>query len=402
MHETRIAQQLRSQTYVLLNGVVRRISTHFDVDTPPVAVIDVSNLKTESDATTAEPYTPPLALVRIIESITTKHTPKSIAVDIDLSPVFLADGQHVPSGFLELMLLADKLEKKGTPVFFGVDRSVGYGPQHWLRDEQWARHAAWLRIPLSRQFMIPVELESRDWNTGADKVRLPSLAAAAAGWSEEAHGPETRPASGFVNWTRGRMTELEDEELIEGKLTVQLALSDLGWVERLKSAIIVCDEKGVIPDVLLTQESVQQKMVFIGKVAKSLDQFQPSGFERTVPGVLLHAAGAITLAQVSPLRVLSHMAGAVAGFLGMVVILGVHTLLNRRQKEESAKTVAHDIRAGFVYNGVWAAILVVVGVLLVLFAHVLWMELLFVLVFLVLHMLLECLLMVQLVLSKPH
>lgn len=374
--KTGVGQQLRSGTYVVASSLQHAIADGLQPRHSDLTIIDISNLPLVPDSVSATPYTSPAALASLIRSITRQHKPTSIGVDIDLSPIILSDGAHVPPGFEELMTTATDLRARNVPVYFGVDRSVGLGPQFWLKDEVWAQHAAWLRIPLQKEYMIPLRLDHPQWTIGEKKVALPGLAAAVAADARgpQAEGKESSP----------RFAPFEEHLPLNNSISAAMALSDLNWIRFVHGAAIPCSRDGVIATELMDQDRFHNKMVLIARVTGADDQLQPPGFVQPLAGVYLHAAGALTLAG-QPLRVFSAKWGMGIGLTVMLVGWIIHTVHRYRHAHQDP---AAEMLSIYRTNLIWAAAALLIF-LVFLVQHVLWLELMLVLVFVALHTLAE-------------
>lgn len=391
LQKTRTGKWFASSTYVSMSSLVRALSGRLDTLRSPIVIIDTAAVGTLTDEA-GDHYTSPKILLNIVNQVAARPGVQAIALDIDLSPVLTEHGFRPLPGFLDLMKRADELRKNGIPVFFGVDRTAGYGRAHWLFDEQWAKHAVWLRIPQRREYMIPLSFRSPAWAEGES---LPSMAAALAGAvtaKDAESGDATKPGKhGFDGGV-----EIVGKDGFE----VEMLLSDLGWIGAVKTNVVPCDAEGNVPVAMLSLEKMRGSVVIIGRATQALDQFLPPGFDDMVPGIFLHAAGAATLMNL-PLNALPPSCGTGLSVSVMLFFWALNTALGYiRHKAGGADDVdgslLRDISSAFFANLTWVVIALAIGAVLLLFFHIFWLELTTVLVFAALQTLAECWIAVRL------
>jgi hypothetical protein len=339
----------------------------------PLVIVDISKLQPVRDRETGvdggPAYTPRPALQQILEQVMSCGRPGgggavAIGFDLDFSPetngYVIAPRQTYP--FFDACLRATQA---GLPVYLGVRRLETFGPRAWLGGEEYAPLAVDISRPHSPVLRMPYEYEF-----GADERPLPTLSRALA--SAYLTNPRVRLQSppGWLAWAAHPVTEISpladiktfrvSSYLVDFSLRRQVAAGAIDYLELTNAQ----------PEALAAR--VSGKMVLIGDAASSHSQDTvsiPTEAE-PIPGLFVHACGALTLAQ-SQIWELDHVLGvALTVALAFASIILIHATCNRFCDYGDVSPVAMNVLLTFGLT----ALLLGITWSLARFSRVMWLD----------------------------
>ena len=290
-------------------------------DVQRVVVVDISGLPP------ADGVTPRKPLEALITRLADAH-PKAVGVDVDFSAedtrefVTAAD----PSFF-------DTCLRLGVPVFLGVQRRAGRGRDDWLGRSEYAKLAASIVIPRDAADVsehgvpgpYPLVVPRLDVRTAREAGHgddLPSMANALAVASGRVVQPtgDGQPSRILQRISQRRLDETHDID--------EFAI-DYHFVDSVQRIAPNWDTLALSAE---DKTKVAGSLVLLGDVDKASDEdrFARPGTTGTVPGVLVHAAAAMTLLR--PLYVFTPQMRA---FADIACVAAVLTMLHRRARRKT-------------------------------------------------------------------
>jgi CHASE2 domain-containing sensor protein len=355
--KTEFGYRLQLLTYEIL---LRRLSA-FNAETRlPVLVLDVSRIPGGKGGQ----VTPRDSLREMINAIS-KYHPSAIGVDIDFSPNEQGWITENDPRFFDFCLGITR--DQHVPIYLGIHRT-GNGPPR-----------AWLGLIQYRDLAVSIDIaqEGRTRST----TRIPQVIII-----ENGPTAEQLPTMSFA-LTRKYQLEHPAPKPPEFLRTVLEDPSDPKYVplvnysklDQVKHETIAATRAGTVNDL---KDFFTGKMVILGDATEAVDQFEPPGYGPT-PGVYAHASAAYTFA-VEPLFEFTNKTRIILdGAISVLVVVGVAW---RRFGSRSGTDVNHGStkwRARFLYCVV--ATIILSGVVLITWLHVVWLDFVLVLFALLLH-----------------
>lgn len=336
----------------------------------PVVVLDISKLSAVPPGgdPTADPVTPRDRLRALLEAVAAQG-PRSIGVDQDFSPD--EDGSLPPEDPAFFNACLDLSRRTGVPIYLGVYRAQSLPPAAWLDGDQFRPLAAGVTIPRDDARRLP-----RWTQAGPGAARLVSLSAAVA-------QPEQREATappGWLGWALQQYETRRPEPEASG-FAVNEFLVDYSLLDSVRQSVLATVDPAVVRD---QGDRLREKIVLLGNVAetRSADKVVAPGGAGEVPGVLVHACAAATLAR-APLFRLSPAVSLGFDIAVTALILAVITAIRLHY---SSRTRAEVASQRLLTALVWIVVVgVVCGAALLTSQRVLWLDFLPVVVVLLMH-----------------
>lgn len=359
MEHTAFGRRLELLAYEFLH---RRLSP-FDPSRPlPVVVLDTSGMKGGKDgaATSRE------ELSKLIDSLLTAE-PRGIAIDMNFSPS-RKSGLDGEDDFEFFAGLKERGQRWGVPVFVGVSReAAGAGDAElWLGAREYGEMAAFMDINDEDTTRLPYSIKC-----GGDE--LFSFAAALARRVSRPHGP---PAF-FGPLLKD--VKMEGERCGE-RCSCSYLLANYSKLEVIQAQSLPI----ITPDAVKNAEDKFHDRVVIlgdGKLERAQDPFVVVSRNRPVPGVFLHAAAFYTLSD-EPLYQFTHTGRIAVDFAIALLILSGLAVIQWRNLHNTQFS-RHRLESIFITLAVVGVL--VGGVLLIRFLHVVWLDFVLVVAALLLH-----------------
>jgi hypothetical protein len=309
-----------------------------------VVVIDIDEFEAETVQGAPRPLklTPRSQLLGLVETCL-ENGAQGVAVDIDFGEGdgFLPNGPRTQEEFdaksandtfvMRVRRLQQQLDREGSGrrIVLGVKRSEAKGPAGWLGSPIFAGLAATIGVPQDSPARLPKWVRPED--SGRDAA-LPSLSAALA---------EAATVERDLDF--GPILEPHVERPIEGQMrgdsrfTVAEYFFDPLEVPRIEAGKVTVASPTAGEGFGLADEDLARlsgALVVIGDVSSPLEGItRVPGLGRDVPGTLIHAAGAATLAT-RPYRSvragLAPVFDLAFAFLAVSLAYGLKTLYARR------------------------------------------------------------------------
>jgi CHASE2 domain-containing sensor protein len=346
---------------------------------PSVVVLDISDLKRESDGTT-----PAKSLREIIEALVESRV-KAIAIDIDFSPRIDAE-EPIKTGARaeddpEFFSYLHEERKKGIPVFVGA---FGFGPETktWLGLEEYKDLAADITIFDEDTTQVP------RWLQCPEGEKLNSLSMSMA----EASGVHPGPRS----WLKRFLKDPEAAESLS-----EYPMKDKGGrvIPCKRAFTLVNYSKLELMQLLIVQpldrrsvllaknaegnSKFENKLVIIGNAqrTKASDMFVVIGRHKPIPGVFLNAAATYTLVDEPIFEFKRSVTITLDLLVGLFVVGGLFALRFRHRGDAEYSINLSESVLIFVL----ILVTVLFGIILVKALDVLWLDFSLVLFALLLH-----------------
>jgi len=315
------------------------------VDDVPVTLVDISDL----EDTLGTPRQPLQDLLMAI----VLHQPKAIGFDIDFSPEAHGYSDPYDPQFFDLCLKLK--EASSVPIFLGVGRTVGATAPEWLGSEKYQSMAAAILIPKHARRLPHSIVRGESDNLG-------SMSAALA----RAYSPV--PEAIGLTRLLARIGVIEDlSRRKQGDLTLDeflinySAIDSIPKVESTSAEFIA--NRAMKP-------FFENKLVIIGDGERARDKFTVPGRDKTYPGALVHASGAITRIN-GPLYEVTHWGRVVLTVLLLAPILGLGIAAREwTRRAKRRPKIAETLEGALVFLSTIVA-LISVG-LFVRTTHVVW------------------------------
>jgi CHASE2 domain-containing sensor protein len=330
--------------FEILQGQMLQFSS---ADRLQVFVVDISKMPGGKDQ-----VTPRTDLRNLVEAIA-RLRPRAIAIDVDFSPDEKGWKDDNDPAFFDFCLNLKKETR--IPVFLGVYRTRMASPDTWLGSGKYEGLAADMTLPAE---VFKIRLKSR----GSDQ--LPTLSAALAYAYTKPGGLPEPP-----KWLMFILEKPREKTLV-----------NYSKLDQLKHETLPLTQPTCVAE--LGSRFFNNKMVIIGDATLATDhRYVPGRFE-TVPGVYVHACAAYTLA-IEPLYELTFLSKIFADLaVAMLVILGV-AYARFRHIETEGPFSWHDVEFKWINRIIFSVS--IVGILLVRWAGIMWLDFLLVIYALRLH-----------------
>jgi tetratricopeptide (TPR) repeat protein/CHASE2 domain-containing sensor protein len=296
----------------------------------------------------------------------------AIGVDWEFSPRENEPASPKDWEFFDMCL--DEKRKHGVPIFLGVGKRKAAPPKAWLGAEKYKELAAAVGANRSDTTRLPIWTQKKGV---AEPLPLLGYALARA-YSEKRNRELPKPPP-WIRWAvrEGKEDSPDYDFVYEDRLVNYSNLEVMRLAAQRDLSDTSVAESG--------RKSYEGKIVILGDSSEGFsDHFNaPGGSE--IGGVLLHASAAYTFAE-APLFEFKQWVRVLLDFaLAAVIVVAVAVLRHRHAGEPDFST--HRRQTMFIWGAM--ACVVVVGWLLVLYTHVMWLDFLMVLAALFLHPKLE-------------
>jgi len=345
---------------VVYGFLQRRLEGPDQIAYCPVAVLDIAEVvkeRVESNGQT-NLVTPRSTLREMITALADVRV-AAIGIDIDFSP----EGGELIPGDTNFFQFCDALQReKQMPIRLGVYRTYKKREDEWLGDAHFADLGGFIGV----QDVHGVRHLPR-WVRCSEQGRpLASLSAGLAlgATTEEQPLVQTNLPFWMVAVNESRV------ENIRREIQASQFLVNLSWLNALEMHRFATHEACGIKAL---KHHLVGRVVLIGNATygSAPDVFAVPGFERPVPGVLLHGCGVATLLA-KPLFELSFPARVIADIVLATSVVGAVSLLcyaydrkDRKVKMESAHSFFTAVAIIFTIVG---------GYNLIQWSHLLWTD----------------------------
>jgi CHASE2 domain-containing sensor protein len=339
-------------------------SDNYDPNYLPVVILDISKLEVSKEK---GDVTPRDKLTQLLEAVL-KQRPKAIAIDIDFSPN--KDGMYVTDEDPKFFNYCLRVKKEGrVPIFLGVDEAKAELPQDWLGGARYKELAVALIVPEEDTRRIPLWLK-----VGDTSEQLPTLSAALSNAYGKMPKRPPRWLAHIIEMDENRLPasehSLEDEGFTYADMLVNY--SKLDAIEKSKINLDVLPEFGnafYLPHA----ENLSDRLVIIGDADKALheDNFNIEGFSKPAPGVYLHASAVYTLTT-QPIYEFSHAARLIIDVLISVILILSIAFIRYRHRLSGDNYPWHKQQSRL--TKIAAVIIPIIGILLVRYLSILWLN----------------------------
>ena len=306
---TRAGAMLEQRTY----GLLTTILPQFLPDGPDVVVIDIGHLAggTEDAGTGVPVATPRPELQRILETLV-QMRPRAIGVDIDFSPTPRGWGDDSDPQFFQRVLELSE----ATPITLGVFRSIREPKEAWLGLPRYSSLAGSMWLPRTGLERTPA------WTQAPGVAdRLPSLGAKTA-LARAARTDEGQLETGWLR--RFRESKQQSSLRPDGLLVGEILTNSSPMAQLQREAIKIARPE----DLIRHRSTIEGRIVLLGVVDNANDLFPVPAEERNVPGVIVHAANAYTLAS-EPVWEFSHGTRYALDFAFSGLLIGIALWMQR-------------------------------------------------------------------------
>jgi CHASE2 domain-containing sensor protein len=367
IEHTRFGHRLETLSFELFQGQFSAFNPEEEL---PVVVVDISDMPLKDGKKDRE------KLGEVIAAIA-EQEPYAIGVDIVLSP---ENGKWRTGADPELINLCLELTKKGVPVFLGVDSEMPLEePSAWLGDERFEEMAAVIAIYKEDAKRIP--LWARDKNQAK---KLPSINFALAGIGKKHNQEEVRPP-GWLAWALETVDNFPGRIESERDLEYADALVNYSKLEAIEQTKLLNISAASVKEF---RQKFRRRIVVLGNGTreKASDNFIVPGRAETVPGVYVHACAAYTLMH-EPVYEFKPTVRLAFDILFSALVLSVVAAIRWQRRADKTAFDWHKFQRKLVWRG--SFFILVMAVILVRVAHVLWLDLIFIVIALLLHPWLE-------------
>jgi CHASE2 domain-containing sensor protein len=360
------------------------IQSSLSYDDPPIAIVDISELKNEVIEIGGEPYeVPPRHALKEIIDAAAKHKPKAIGIDIDFSMEKREYAAPDDPAFFKFCL--DEAQKEGVPIFLGIKNSEGRDPDYWLVSKEFKDLAADISIPKEDRKKMPKVISYESTGRKGDTM---AYALAKAYGIQESRLPEWLH-SFLEPFSLKSLTARKDAAKgtqVEEFYVDYSPLRELLNENRSRNLKLKADEAR---DVTKQGDFLKDKIVLIGNATsgETLDAFTVLVPYNAVPGVCIHACAAYTLASAQLYELTTPGRLALDYLLSFVVFLAIAVIRYYYQNRTTKRVATHRLQR--LFTAIVVTIALIFAVFLVRFTHIVWEDFILVLVALSLHPSLE-------------
>ena len=363
LENTSPGRAFEQYTYTLL----LRALPQFHSDGQSVVVVNISHIPGGSkDLVTGAYVATSRSHLREVLDVLASLQPHAVAVDIDFSPAATGWIDNGDPDFLDYCLdLSQRV-----PVTLGVFRSLREPKQAWLGLPKYAPMAGALWLPQTGLERVPVWIQAPGI---PDRLRSLSDGLAAT-WYE--HRPDR--FAGFEPMIQRYRSRIVTSNTRRDGFEVGEVLANHAGLSQLVSETVRFTRA---EELLRHGERIRGRLVILGQVDQARDRFLIPGRDNLFPGVYVHASAALTLAN-EPVYEFSHAFRIVLDLVVSFLVLAA-IVVSRRGRIDSDPVALHASEGRTLG---WAvAVTLVVGFLFVGLAHVLWLDFLLGIFFLLLH-----------------
>ena len=318
----------------------------------PIVVVNMSEVRRDMEQVTSR-----FAIRQALESIVAQR-PLAVGIDLDLSPGLDGWIAKDDPAFFDFCL---KLKRESNvPIFLGVYRTIGAGPETWLGSEEYKEMAAGLTAADDTK-RLPVWLLAKNSNE-----KLPTLSAALAETYKPTQLDPATLLSRVVEVTADNkpgVARRGEDRMLFGETLVNYAK-----LEEIQRATL----KEITPSAIAgSGDLLTGKIVLIGDATRSEDSFIVPGHERPIAGVYVLACVVYTLA-VEPLYELNLPMRLFLDLGASIILLLIVEALRVRyvNKRPGSRFFAARNKA------IWMVIAVVsiLGLLIVRWTNIMWFD----------------------------
>ena len=318
----------------------------------PIVVVNMSEVARDMDQVTSRSE-----LRQALKAIVAQR-PLAVGINLDLSPGLDGWIANDDPAFFHFCL---KLKRENNvPIFLGVYRTIGEGPETWLGSEEYKEMAAAL-IAADDTKRLPVWLQAKN-----SDEKLPTLSAALA----DTYGPaQLDPAtllSRVVEATADNKPGIERQG--EDRMLFGETLVNYSKLEEIQRATL----REMTPAAIAgSGDLLTGKIVLIGDASRFEDSFIVPGHERPIAGVYVLACVVYTLA-VEPLYELNMPMRLFLDLGTSIILMLIVEALRVRyvNKRPGSRFFAARNKA------IWMVIAVVsiLGLLVVRWTNIMWFD----------------------------
>lgn len=358
LEHTAFGQRLELLAYEFLH---RRLSP-FDPSRPlTVVVLDTSRMKGgKDDGTTSRAN-----LSKLVDALLVAE-PRAIVIDMDFSP----SRESGLEGEDDFEFFDDLLEKKkrwGIPVFVGVSREAASAgdAELWLGGREYRELAAFMDVNDEDTTRLPYSIK-------CGEEELYSFSGALA-----RQATNVPPPVAFTSLVKGPVKEAER---CGERCSCSYLLANYSKLETIQAQSLPIITPGAVEN---AADKFRGKVVVLGDgtLERSQDPFVVVGRSQPVSGVFLHAVAIYTLTD-EPLYQFTHLGRVVVDFgIALLILSGIAVihLCNLQNRGFSP----HRTESLFIKLAVVSVL--VGGVLMIRFLHIVWLDFVLVIAALLLH-----------------
>lgn len=318
----------------------------------PIVVVNMSDVPRDTDLVTSR-----AAIRRTLQAVVDQG-PLAVGIDLDFSPGldgWIADDDPE---FFEFCLKLK--QERNVPIFLGVYRTTGAGPETWLGSKDYKELAAALTAANDTK-RLPLWLQAK-----GSSEKLPTLGAALA----DTYRPtQLDPASWLarvVEVTTNNKPGIERQA--EDRMLFGESLVNYSKLEEIQNSTL----REISPaSIAGSRDLLGGKIVLIGDATRFEDPFIVPGRERPIAGVYLLACVVYTLA-VEPLYELNVPARLFLDLgISIILVLIVEGLRVRYVKKRPGSRFFTARN-----KAIWMVIAVVslLGLLIVRWTNIMWFD----------------------------
>src|SRR5437660_8573626 len=297
---TVLGRSMESATY---NILMHRLSSKFNGNDLPIAIVDIGDLPQHSGTGNENPYTSRHVLQEFVTAAIGNGA-RSVGIDLDFSP---DKGDYITPDDPKFFESCLELKRTtGVPIFLGIYRSQSKEASTWLGDERYKELAATIITPRDGTRML------RWLRTTNNTEPSFSISALLAGTTKN---PIPERSS---RWAWAIQSE---QDVKQHYFSGKEFLVDYSPLNVLEKQMLPTRDPAVIRD---QARRLQGKIVLFGDVTsgRTRDTIVVPGIRDPVPGALVHACAVYTLLK-APLYSLTFFGHLAIDLIIPLVIFGV-------------------------------------------------------------------------------
>jgi CHASE2 domain-containing sensor protein len=329
----------------------------------PIVVVNMSDIPRDMGQVTSR-----AALRRTLQAVVDQG-PLAVGIDLDFSPGqdwWIDDDDPQ---FFEFCLKLK--QERNVPIFLGVYRTTGEEPDTWLGSKDFKELAAALTLNVDTK-RLPLWIQAK-----GSSEKLPTLGAALA----KTYGPtQLNPASWLsrvVEVTRDNRPGIERQA--EDRMVFGESLVNYTKLEEIQNSAL---REANPASIAGSRDLLKGKIVLIGDATRFEDPFNIAGRERSIAGVYVLACVVYTLA-VEPLYELNIPMRLCLDLGISIFLMLIVELLRARYVKKRPGSRFFEARN----KAIWIVVIVVslFGLLIVRLTNIMWFDIPFIAVALLLH-----------------
>lgn len=333
-------------------------------DLTPVVIVNLGRLTPSRSPDGTQVATPTDPLKSLINHLIDSNV-SAIGIDVDFGSI--PNQPNTPDHLNFFKFCKETSEKTNIPIVLGIDDGVNRPSNCWFDSEDFSGLAGWISIQPDH-LRLPYEVKPPN-----SAHRLKGFAAKLLELSNESFEPPF-----FLRWA-GRVVH---EHSIED-WTVWEYLVNFGDLTRLADGTLDYDPR--YPDAI-DRRKLANRIVLIGdSIGDATDTFVlPSLSDEPIPGVLVHACGAMTALN-RYLIELTHL-----GRIGIDIVFSLLALLPmclacRHYNKKYPNRQPNEEFAFWFFTTISSAIVLVVGFMLLIHTRIFWHDFILVSIALLIH-----------------